>query len=41
MTKYTTMIEQLLAIDDNIALGSGDPTPEQQRPRPEPGLADR
>ena len=26
MTGYTSMIEQLLAIDDNIALGSGDPT---------------
>jgi signal transduction histidine kinase len=26
MTSYTSMIDQLLAIDDNIALGSGDPT---------------
>ena len=26
MTIYTSVIEQLLAIDDNIALGSGDPT---------------
>ncbi len=26
MTKYTSLIQQLLAIDDNIALGSGDPT---------------
>ncbi|HXB50491.1 MAG TPA: nitrate- and nitrite sensing domain-containing protein [Streptosporangiaceae bacterium] len=25
MTKYTAIIDQLLAIDDNIALGSGDP----------------
>jgi signal transduction histidine kinase len=25
MTKYTAIINQLLAIDDNIALGSGDP----------------
>jgi signal transduction histidine kinase len=26
MNKYTSIIDQLLAIDDNIALGSGDPT---------------
>ena len=26
MTRYTSVIDQLLAIDDNIALGSGDPT---------------
>jgi signal transduction histidine kinase len=26
VTHYSTMIDQLLAIDDNVALGSGDPT---------------